>query len=330
MNTARIARKLHRHEFIRSALRGAACLALLLAVLAPVPAQAQAYPSRPITVIVPFSPGTGIDLIARGMSARLAERWNIGVVVDNRAGASANIGTEAVARSSPDGYTLLLTAATFVTNAAVNPNMRYDPIRSFVPIVLLATGIQSIVVHIATPVKSIKELVALAKEQPGKLFYGSPGNGTPHHLAAELFKLETGTDIVHVPYKGFAGAINDLIGGRLNVMIMPVSALSQYVQNRQITVLAVINPERSPVFPSVPTLEEEGYPKVQASQWYALLAPAGTAPEIVGRLNTEMNLLLFGSLGARHPHQAGLHAHRAERPSGSRPSSRRNSSVGSA
>jgi tripartite-type tricarboxylate transporter receptor subunit TctC len=264
----------------------------VLACLLSASAWAQSYPSRPITIIVPFSPATGIDLIARGMSARLAERWNIGVVVDNRAGASANIGTEAAARATPDGYTLLVTAATFVTNAAVNPNMRYDPITSFAPVTLLATGIQSVVVSVTTPAKSIRELVALAKEQPGKLFYGSPGNGTPHHLAAELFKLETGTDMVHVPYKGFAGAINDLLGGRLNVMIMPVSAVAQYVQSRQITVLAVIHSERSPVFPSVPTLEQEGYPKVQASNWYAMLAPTGTPPEIVGRLNAEMNLLL--------------------------------------
>jgi tripartite-type tricarboxylate transporter receptor subunit TctC len=268
---------------------------LSLVLLLPVHAMAQTYPSRPISIVVPFSPATGIDLIARSMSAKLAERWNIGVVVDNRAGASANIGTEAAARSNPDGYTLLVTAATFVTNAAVNPNMRYDPIRSFVPVVLLATGIQSVAVSNATPARSIRELVALAKAQPGKLFYGSPGSGTPHHLAAELFKLETGTDIVHVPYKGFAGAINDLIGGRLNLMIMPVSAVAQYVQNRQISVLAVIHTERSPVFPAVPTLEQEGYPKVHASNWYAMLAPAGTPPEIIGRLNAEMNRLLSDS-----------------------------------
>ena len=265
--------------------------AVLICLLS-VSAWAQSYPSRPITFIVPFSAGTGIDLIARGLGAKLAERWKIGVVIDNRAGASSNIGTEMVARATPDGYMLLMTAAALATNPAVNSNIRYDPIRSFAPIVLLATGIQSVVVSADTPARSIKELVALAKEQPGKLFYGSPGNGTAHHLATELFKLETGADIVHVPYKGSAGAINDLAGGRLNMMIMPVSAAAQYVHNRRITVLAVISPERAPVFPSVPTLEEEGYPKVQASSWYAMLAPAGTPSEIVWRLNSETNLLL--------------------------------------
>jgi len=271
-----------------------ACAVLVCVLTAS--ACAQSYTSRPITFIVPFSLGTGIDLVARGLGARLAERWNIGVVIDNRAGASGNIGTEAVVKASPDGHTLLMTTAAFVASAAVNPNMRYDPIKDFVPIVLLSTGMQSVVVSVATPARSIKELVALAKERPGKLFYGSPGNGTVHHLATELFKLETGTDIVHVPYKGTATAINDLIGGRLNAMIMPVGTVAQYVQNRQITVLAVINPERSPVFPSVPTLEQEGYPKVQASSWYAMLAPTGTPPEIVGRLNAETNSLLADAL----------------------------------
>ena len=264
----------------------------VLVCLLSVSAWAQSYPSRPITFLVPNSPGTGIDLIARGLGARLAERLNIGVVIDNRVGASSNIGHEAVARATPDGHMLLLTTGSLASNAAVNPNRRYDPIRSFAPIILIGTGMMTITVSVATPATSIKELVALAKEQPGKLFYGSPGNGTIQHLATELFKLETGTDIVHVPYKGFAGAINDLIGGRLNMMIMPVSAVAQYVQSRQITVLAVINPERATVFPSVPTLEQEGYPKVQASSWYPMLAPAGTPPEIVGRLNAEMNLLL--------------------------------------
>lgn len=255
-------------------------------------AWAQPYPSRPITFIVPFSLGSGVDLVARGLAAKLGERWNIGVIVDNRGGASGNIGSEAVVKASPDGHTLLMTTAAFVANAAVNANMRYDPVKDFAPIILLSTGMQSLVASAATPVKTVKELVTLAKERPGALFYGSPGNGTVHHLATELFKLETGTDIVHVPYKGTSSAINDLIGGRLNAMIMPVGTVAQYVHNRQLTVLAVINAERSPVFPSVPTLEQEGYPRVQASSWYALLAPAATSPELVGRINAEMNVLL--------------------------------------
>ena len=255
-------------------------------------AWAQAYPSRAVTIVVPFSAGTGIDLLARSFGAKLAERWGVGVVIDNRAGASANIGHEVAAAAAPNGYTLLLTAATFVTNAAVNRSQRYDPEKSFAPVVLIATGIQSLVVPAASPAKSVKDLVALAKEQPGKLNYGSPGNGTPHHLVMELFKVEAGMDIVHVPYKGFAGALTDLMAGRVDMMVMPVSAVAQHAQSGRLRVLAVMAPERSPVFPAAPTLAQEGYPRVEASNWYALLVPAGTPAAVVARLNAELNALL--------------------------------------
>ena len=267
--------------------------AVLLALHGSAPAQVPAgYPGRPVTIIVPFSAGSGIDLLARSFAARLAERWSGSVVVDNRAGASANIGHELAAAAAPNGYTLLLTAATFVTNAAVNRAQRYDPEKSFAPVLLIATGTQSLVVPAGSPARSVKELVQLAKEQPGKLNYGSPGNGTPHHLVMELFKLEAGMDILHVPYKGFAGALTDLMAGRVEMMVMPVSAVAQYVQSGRVRVLAVMAPERSPVFPAVPTLAQEGYPGVEASNWYALLAPAGTPAAIIAKLNADLNALL--------------------------------------
>ena len=257
-------------------------------------ASAQPYPGgRPVRIIVPFTPGSAIDALARSFAAKLADRWGgAGVIVDNRAGASANIGHELAAAATRDGHTLLLTAATFVTNAAVNRSQRYDPVRSFAPVILIATGLQSLAVPTASPVRTVRELVARAKEQPGKLFYGSPGVGTPHHLVMEQFKLEAGMDIVHVPYKGFAGAITDFIAGRVDVMVMPVPAAAPHVQGGRARVLAIMAPERSPVFPGVPSIAQEGYPNVQASNWYALLAPAGTPSAIVARLNAEVNTLL--------------------------------------
>jgi tripartite-type tricarboxylate transporter receptor subunit TctC len=260
---------------------------------------AQPYPgARPVRIIVPFSPGSGIDTLARSFAARLADRWGASVIVDNRAGASANIGHELAAAASPDGHTLLLTAATFVTNAAVTRSGRYDPVRSFAPVALIATGLQSLSVPAGSPARSVRELVARAKEQPGKLHYGSPGVGTPHHLVMEQFKLEAAVDIVHVPYKGFAGAITDFIAGRVDVMVMPVSAVAPHVQGGRARVLAIMAPERSPVFPAVPTIGQEGYPNVQASNWYALLVPAGTPPAVVSKLNAEVNTLL-GDAGIR-------------------------------
>jgi tripartite-type tricarboxylate transporter receptor subunit TctC len=268
----------------------AAVLAMALCAIA----SAQPYPGgRPVRIIVPFSPGSGIDTLARSFAAKLTERWGSSVIVDNRAGASANIGHELAAAATPDGHTLLLTAATFVTNAAVNRSQRYDPVRSFAPVVLIATGIQSLAVPASSPVKTTRDLIARAKEQPGKLHYGSPGIGTPHHLVMEQLKL--GVDIVHVPYKGFAGAITDFIAGRVDVMVMPVSAVAPHVQGGRARVLAVMAPERSPVFPAVPTLAQEGYPNVEASNWYALLVPAGTPAAIVERLNAEVNVLLGDS-----------------------------------
>jgi len=252
----------------------------------------QTWPVRPISVVVPFTPGTGIDLVARGVGARLSERLGVPVVIDNRAGASGNIGSEFVARAAPDGHILIVTAGTFVNNTAVNSNLRYDPIRDFAPIALLATGAQMFIVGPASSAMSVKEVVAMAIARPGKMFYASPGNGTIHHLAMELFKFETGADIVHVPYKGFGGAINDVVGGRVEAMILPMAAAAPYVQSRQVRVLAVLSKERAALFPNVPTLGEEGYPGVQADNWYAMLAPARTPAEVVTRLNTETNAVL--------------------------------------
>jgi len=253
---------------------------------------AQSWPSRPVSLVVSQAVSTAPDFVARTLSGRLSERLKVAVVVDNRPGASGNIGAEYVSNAAPDGYTLFLAPSSFITNAAVNRKLRFDPIKSYAPIVPLAEGLQCLVVSSASPVKSVKDLVALVKSQPGKLFYGTPGNGTTHHLIMEQFKLDAGMDLVHVPYKGLTGAVVDLLGGRVNVMFMTTSAAAPYMQRDQLRMLAVIRPARSSLLPDMPTLAEQGYPNVLGGSWYGMLAPAGTPPDIVARLNTELNAIL--------------------------------------
>lgn len=222
----------------------------------------------------------------------LAESLKVAVVVDNRGGASGNIGAEYVAKAAPDGYTLFVAPSSLSTNAAVNRKLRFDAVKSFSPILPLAEGLQSLVVSTNSAVKSVKELVALVKAQPGKLFYATPGNGTIHHLIMEQFKLEAGMDLVHVPYKGLTGGVTDLIGGRVNVMFITVAAAVPFVKRGQMRMLAVIMPKRSRLLPDMPTLAEQGYPNVLAGSWYGMLGPAGMPKEIVSRLNSEFNTIL--------------------------------------
>ena len=268
---------------------GCACL---LAAAGGAAAQ-DAYPSRPIRIIVPFTPGTGIDILARTLGQRLGDAWKTGVVVENRPGASGNIGTEAVAKSPPDGYTLLMTASTIVLNRSLFKSIPYDPIRDFAPVAPLAIGRLALVTNPAVPAKTVAEFVALAKKEPGKLNYGSPGNGTPHHLAMELFKSKTGIDVVHVPYKGTAGAVTALLAGQISVMFLPVHVALPHVQSGKLNMLAAGGTQRSNVTPDVPSLAEAaGIRDIDTDIWYALYAPAGTSPDVVAKLNDEVNALL--------------------------------------
>ena len=253
---------------------------------------AQSWPSRPISLVVSQAVSTAPDFVARTLSGRLSERLKVAVVVDNRAGASGNVGAEYVSKAAPDGTTLFLAPSSFITNAAVNRKLRFDPIKSFAPILPLADGLQGLVVSSTSPVRSVKDLVALVKSQPGKLFYATPGNGTTHHLIMEQFKLDAGMELVHVPYKGLTGAAMDLLGGRVNVMFMTTSAAAPYVQRGQLRMLAVISPKRSSLLPDMPTLAEQGYSNVLGGSWYGMLAPAGTPADILARLNTELNAIL--------------------------------------
>ena len=266
----------------------------VLAALAAIASNASfaQYPTRPITLVVPFTPGTGIDILARSLGPRLGERWGQGVAVENKAGASSVIGTDFVARANPDGYTLLVTATSFTITPALNRKLPYDVEKSFAPVSQLASGISALLVSTQTPASNVAELVALARSKPGALNYGSPGIGTGPHLAMELFKLEAGVDMAHIPYKGSAGSFVDLVGGRLNAMFQPIHASLPYLQQGKVRMLAILAPERSSVVPNVPTMKEAGYPNVQLENWYGLFAPAATPRDVVTRLNGEINTQL--------------------------------------
>src|SRR6185295_18865580 len=251
-------------------------------------AGAQEYPSRPIHVIVPYTPGTGADILSRVLGPKISERWKVAVVTDNRPGATGNIGATEAAKAAPDGYTLLLTATSFTTNPALKP-APFDPVKDYEPVTLIATGALGVYVNPQVPAKNMREFVALVKSQPGKLYYSSPGNGGPQHLAMELLKLETGMDIVHVPYKGAAGAISDLVGGHVQAMISALQTVAPHVQSGRLRMLAVMSARRSDAFPDVPTLKEAGLPEMEVETWYAMFAPAGTPQPIVMQLNESLN-----------------------------------------
>jgi tripartite-type tricarboxylate transporter receptor subunit TctC len=269
-------------------LVGAAMLALAASAFAQEP-----FPSRPVKLVVPFTPGTGIDILARTLGQKLGDEWKVGVVVENRPGASGNIGTEAAAKAPADGYTLLTTAQTMVVNRALFASLPYDPVKDFAPVVPLAIGSLALVVHPSLNVKTVNELVTLAKANPGKLNYASPGNGTPHHLAMELFKSKAGLDIVHVPYKGTAQAVQDLLGGQVGVMFLPVHVALPQSDAGKLVMLAAGGTRRSNATPSVQSLgEAAGIRDIDTDIWYGLYAPARTPQAVIDRLNADVNRLL--------------------------------------
>ena len=268
-----------------------ALAALFLAMLAGASAAQEPYPSRSVHVVVPYTPGTGADILSRVLGPKLAERWKAAVVTDNKPGATGNIGADFAAKAAPDGYTLLLTATSFTTNPALKP-APFDPVKDFAPIALLATGALGVYSNPQVPAKNMREFVALVRSQPGKLYYSSPGNGGPQHLAMELLKLETGMDIMHVPYKGAGGAITDLIGGHVQAMISALQTVAPHVQAGRLRMLAVMSAHRAEAFPDVPTLKEAGMPDLEVETWYAMFAPAGTPAGIIDRVNRDVNELL--------------------------------------
>jgi tripartite-type tricarboxylate transporter receptor subunit TctC len=290
------------------ALKQAACIGLaLIAGLASIPAaMADKISDRPITIIVPFTPGTGIDILARTLGEEMRVRWGQTVIVDNKPGASGNIGTTQAARAAPDGLTLLLTVNTFVINAALFKALPYDPAKSFTPIAALATGELALVVHPGLNVDSTAVLIAAAKADPAKINYGSPGQGTPQHLAMELFKLKTGAALTHVPYTGSAGAVRDLIGGHINAMFLPVHTILPHVADKRLRLLAIGSGKRSKLAPDAPTVMEAGVKEFDVDLWYGLLAPAGTPPEMIEKLNKAANEILATPAVAENLAKQGL------------------------
>jgi tripartite-type tricarboxylate transporter receptor subunit TctC len=241
---------------------------------------------------VPYTPGTGPDILARTLGQKLQDRWKQPVVVENKPGASGNIGTQAVARTAPDGQNLLVTVNTFVMNASLYPTMPYDPEKDFVAIAEIATGALALVVNASLNVNTLAELLALARTKPGAINYASPGRGTPQHLAMELFKLTAQVNLTHIPYAGSAGAVKDLAGGHVSAMFLPVHTALPLAEAGQIRILAVGSQKRAPQAANVPTLAELGITDFDVDLWYGVLAPANTPKEIVDRYNAAFNEIL--------------------------------------
>jgi len=268
----------------------------MLVVLAIATTQARAredYPNRPVRWVVPFPPGGGTDFVSRVLAMRLAEVWRQQVVIDNRGGAGGVVGTEIAARAAPDGYTLLFaTAAGMIINPLLNPGLSYDPARDFAPVTLLVINPELLVANASVPVQSVKELVALAKTQPGRLNYGSSGAGSANHLCMELLKTMAGIDLVHVPYKGAGPAITDLLGGQVQVLFNPMPPLIPLVKSGRLRALGVGDARRSPAMPEVPTIAESGVPGYEYVLWYGLFAPVRTPRSAINTMNAELKKIL--------------------------------------
>jgi tripartite-type tricarboxylate transporter receptor subunit TctC len=270
-----------------SIARRALITSLAMAALSPATALAQAYPNKPIRLVVPYAAGGATDIIGRAAAAELSKTLGVAVTVDNRPGAGGNVGAELVARSAPDGYTMLVSPSSL---HGITPflysKLTYDPNKDLAPVIVLASLANVLVVNPAVKANSVADVIALAKAQPGKLSYASSGNGTTIHLSAEMFKQMAGLDIVHVPYKGSGPALTDLIGGQVQAMIEPAVSAAPHVRAGRVRALALTGAKRSPAFPGVPTVAET-VPGYEAAAWFAVFAPAGTPKEIISRMNAE-------------------------------------------
>ena len=268
-----------------------AALAVLALALVQ-PASADDYPSRPVRIIVPFGAGGPADVYARVIAQHLSEQLKQNFIVDDRPGAGSIIGTDAVAKAAPDGYTLLLMSNTHTTNESLIPSKPFQLMRDFVPVATLNYSDLIMVVHPSVPAKDLKEFIALAKSKPGELTYASSGPGTPYHMAGELFKAMSGTDIVHVPHKASGEARNSVIGGHVNMMLDAITTMAPNVKAGQVRALGTTGTKRSELTPNVPTIAEAGVPGYEATIWLGVMAPAGTPKEIVEKLNTEINKVI--------------------------------------
>jgi tripartite-type tricarboxylate transporter receptor subunit TctC len=277
---------LRRRTFLRAASATPIALALQ-------PAHAQDYPSKPVRIVVPFAPGGSTDVLARLMGKSLTERLGQPVVIDNRAGAGGNIGADVVSKAAPDGYTLVMgSIGTHATNGLIYPTMPYDALRDFAPVALVGTVTLVLVVHPSLEARTVAELVALLKKKPGALSYASGGVGASQHLAGELFKFMTHTSMEHVPYKGSAGALSDLLAGRVPIMFADLPLVASHISGGALRAIAIGDTERSSALPNVPTVSEAGVPGYFANAWYGLFAPANTPSAITAKLQGEVSAIL--------------------------------------
>jgi tripartite-type tricarboxylate transporter receptor subunit TctC len=271
-------------------VRGILFFSTLLFAAAPALAQPAGdnYPSKPIHLILPFPPGGGTDILGRVIAERLTTQLGQPVVIENRGGAGGNVGAEAAAHSAPDGYTLVLVAPSLAISPSLYSKLNYDPVKDFAPITLVGTVPNVMVTNMSVPAKTLAEFIALAKSRPEGMNFGSGGNGTSNHLAGELFNLEAGVKLVHVPYKGVNLAMNDVMAGQVQLVVIGIPAALPFIKAGRLRALAVVAPKRLAAIPEVPTAAEAGLPNYEVTTWYGVLAPAGTPKPIIARLNAEI------------------------------------------
>jgi tripartite-type tricarboxylate transporter receptor subunit TctC len=281
-------------------MKSAGFAAAIVIALGPPLALAQAYPKGPVHVILPFPAGGGVDAAGRILAQKLSDSFGKVFVIENRGGANGNIGTEAAAKSTSDGSTLLFTGAGFVTNPSLYKSVPYDPVKDFDPISLMALGPNVLVVHPSLPAKSVAELISLAKDQPGKIGFAGSGSGSTPHLAGEPFNVMAGVQMVHIPYRGSGPAMIGLLAGEAPVMFLPAINAVPQVAGGRLRALAVTSRERLAAMPELPTVSESGLPGYESSQWYGLLAPAGTPSEVLDLLNARVaNIMQSSDMKAR-------------------------------
>jgi len=274
-----------------NALMRTVSLGVLMAIAGPVTAQ-QDYPSKPIRVITPYAPGGSTSILARLVGQKLTESWGQQVIVENRPGGNTVIGTESLAKSPPDGYTIMLTSKTLVINPNLIPNLPYDPIKDFAPIGTVSRVEFVLVVHPAVPANNLQELIALAKARPGQLNYATPGSGGPGHLATEIFSVMTGVKMQHIPYKGGGAALIDLVGGQVQLCFATPLEFAPHINSGKLKGIAVSGEVRLPSLPQVPTFTEAGLPGLDIAFWQGIFAPAGTPKAVIEKISTELARIL--------------------------------------
>jgi tripartite-type tricarboxylate transporter receptor subunit TctC len=294
-------------QFLKSSLRKLGVIVTLAASVSGItPSAFAAYPEKLVRIIVPFAPGGGTDLIARTLGTGMSQELGQSVIVENKPGAGTIIGTDAVAKSPPDGYTLLIATFAHAVNPGLQPKLPYATDKAFAPVVLVGRSPNVLVVNSDSPYKTVQDVIAAAKAKPGKLNFASQGNGTSAHLAGELFKNLTKVDLTHVPYKGAGPALTDLLGGQVDLMFGTAAAVTPFLQSGKLRALGVTTAERSPAFPNVPTIAESGVAGYAAESWYGLYAPAGTPPDVIAKLNAAAKKAVQSETFRKRAQEEGL------------------------